>query len=79
MNCSPCRAAAIAGLGTRTVQMSIRRGKLPATNLVPGACEWFIRRGDLHRYLIVRRRGTPAPLPADYVAPRGIEANKEGL
>jgi hypothetical protein len=73
------RAAALAGLGTRTVQTSIRRGNLPATKLVPGAREWFIRRGDLHRYLMGRRRGTPALLPADYVAPRGMEANKEGL
>lgn len=67
------RAATIAGLGTRTVQTAIRRGNLPATKLVPGAREWFIRRGDLHRYLVGRRRGTPAPLPADYVAPRGME------
>jgi hypothetical protein len=69
------RAAAIAGLGTRTVQTAIRRGNLPATKLVPGAREWFIRRGDLHRYLMGRRRGTPAPLPADYLAPRGMEGS----
>jgi hypothetical protein len=67
------RAAAIAGLGTRTVQTAIRRGNLPATKLVPGAREWFILRGDLHRYLMGRRRGTPAPLPADYLAPRGMD------
>ena len=64
------RAAEVAGLGARTLQTSIRRGNLSATKLAPGAREWFIRRAELHRYLMSRRRGTPAPLPADYQPPR---------
>ena len=68
------RAAAVAGLGSRTLQTSIRRGTLAATKLAPGAREWFIRRGDLHRYLMGRRRGTPAPLPPGYMPPRETTA-----
>ncbi|HVA88574.1 MAG TPA: hypothetical protein VNL71_01910 [Chloroflexota bacterium] len=64
------RAAAVAGLGARTLQTAIRRGNLTATKLAPGAREWFISRGELHRYLMSRRRGSPAPLPAEYAAPR---------
>jgi hypothetical protein len=64
------RAAVVAGLGARTLQTAIRRGNLSATKLAPGAREWFIRRGELHRYLMSRRRGSPAPLPAEYQPPR---------
>ena len=68
------RAAAVAGLSPRTLMTAIRRGNLPATRLAPGAREWFVSRGDLHRYLMGRRRGTPAALPLDYVAPREAPA-----
>ncbi len=67
---SLAHAAEVAGLGARTLQTAIRRGNLSATKLAPGAREWFIRRGELHRYLINRRRGSPAPLPAEYLPPR---------
>ena len=70
------RAAEVAGLGARTLQTAIRRGNLSATKLAPGAREWFLRRGELHRYLMSRRRGSPAPLPADYVAPRVPEGKE---
>ncbi len=72
------RAAVVAGLGARTLQTAIRRGNLSATKLAPGAREWFIRRSELHRYLMSRRRGSPAPLPAEYVPPRGPEQEDRG-
>ncbi|MGH2411812.1 MAG: hypothetical protein ACRDGS_15835 [Chloroflexota bacterium] len=72
------RAAVVAGLGARTLQTAIRRGNLSATKLAPGAREWFIRRGELHRYLMSRRRGSPAPLPADYLPPRVREKEDPG-
>lgn len=57
-------------LSARTLMTAIRRGTLPAARLAPGAREWFVSRGALHRYLMGRRRGTPAALPPGYMAPQ---------
>jgi hypothetical protein len=65
------QAARIAGLSRRTLQTAVHMGYLAARKLHPAAREWFVTRGELHRYLMGRRRARPAPLPADYVAPRG--------
>ena len=65
-------AARLAGLGVGTLQTQRKRGKLA---VVRRGRDWFISRGELHRYLISRddrRGGTPAPLPPGYVAPGGI-------
>ena len=64
------RAAEIAGLNRRTLLTAIRRGNLAATKF---GRDWGVTRGELHRYLMARSRGTPAPLPPDYRAPRGLE------
>src|SRR5690348_12298447 len=66
------QAARVAGLSRRTLQTAVRLGYLAARKLHPAAREWFVTRGELHRYLMGRRRARPAPLPANYVAPRGI-------
>jgi hypothetical protein len=66
-------AARIAGLGLGTLQTQRKRGKLA---VVRRGRDWFITRGELHRYLTTRddrRGGTPAPLPPGYVAPRGSD------
>jgi hypothetical protein len=65
------QAARIAGLSRRTLQTAVHMGYLSARKLHPAAREWVVTRGELHRYLMGRRRARPAPLPADYVAPRG--------
>ena len=65
-------AARIAGLGVGTLQTQRKRGKLA---VVRRGRDWFITRGELHRYLIGRddrRGGTPAPLPPGYIAPGDI-------
>jgi hypothetical protein len=65
-------AARIAGLGVGTLQTQRKRGKLA---VVRRGRDWFITRGELHRYLISRddrRGGTPAPLPPGYTAPGDI-------
>ena len=71
------QAARIAGLSRRTLQTAVRLGYLDAHKLHPAARDWFVRRGELHRYLMGRRRARPAPLPADYVAPRSTSASTE--
>ena len=63
-------AARIAGLSRRTLQNLVHQGHLQAHKLHPKARDWFVTRGELHRYLMGRRRARPAPLPADYVPPR---------
>ena len=65
-------AARIAGLGVGTLQTQRKRGKLA---VVRRGRDWFITRGELHRYLIGRddrRGGTSAPLPPGYTAPEDI-------
>ena len=64
------QAARIAGLSRRTLQTAVRLHYLDARKLHPAARDWFVTRGELHRYLMGRRRARPAPLPADYVPPR---------
>jgi len=64
------QAAHIAGLSRRTLQNAIHLKYVSARKLHPAARDWFVTRGELHRYLMGRRRARPAPLPADYVAPR---------
>jgi hypothetical protein len=64
------QAALIAGLSRRTLQNAIHLRYVAAHKLHPAARDWFVTRGELHRYLMGRRRARPAPLPADYVAPR---------
>src|SRR5260370_15318447 len=66
-------AAQIAGMGVGTLQTQRKRGKLA---VVRRGRDWFITRGELHRYLMSRddrRGGTPAPLPPGYIAPRSVE------
>jgi len=68
-------AARIAGLGVGTLQTQRKRGKLA---VVRRGRDWFITRGELHRYLTSRddrRGGTPAPLPPGYTAPRDVDEN----
>jgi hypothetical protein len=72
------QAARIAGLSRRTLQNAIHLDYLAARKLHPSARDWFVTRGELHRYLMGRRRARPAPLPADYVAPRSTSRAAEG-
>src|SRR5260370_39162109 len=57
------RAAAVAGLGARTLQTSIRRGTLAATQPAPRGREGLIRRRGLPRHPVGRRPGPAATPP----------------